>query len=227
MAPVLCTFIIFLGSVLGLSTGVDQFNQLSKLNLVSQSMGTLLIGLMTGTFTFFILNLFLYICPSEKVRELLLTYAPPSLVLTGFVFLISSSVFIFLKISLGLTLLMFPIVYKMKWYSQIQKIKNQKIMAESLGARPFHIFKCILYPQCAKTSLFLSGVVAFWVAGDFAFSRIIAGQDVSVALLIQGLVSNYRLELASLLIWWMLILGLVCYLFFVGLYYVFSKKSFS
>ncbi len=231
--PLICVLASFSGSFYGVLKGWIQIQELSilKSNLISQSIGTLTLGLTTGVICFVFLSGLLFAFPHIKFQKIIFAYIAPSLVLTGFIFLLiankSSQGFVFVEIALGLNLIFFPVLYKMKFFDVLQELNSQNEMAKLLGASPLKIFRNITFPQALPSLCFLSAASAFWASGDFALSGIVSGQDFSIALLIRGLVGNYRLEIANVLIWWMLFLGIICYLFFLGINYVFGKKLIS
>ena len=94
-----------------------------------------------------------------------------------------------------------------------------------MGSTRFLTFKKIVFPQVFPSILFLSGLGAFWAIGDFAISKIIYGKSVTLALHIGDLVGAYKLELANLLVFLLLFLGLIVFTIFREMKYVISKKN--
>ena len=69
----------------------------------------------------------------------------------------------------------------------------------------------------------LAGIASFWAVGDFALGKLLLPQDVTLSLLIESLLSSYRLNAAMALMSLLLVLGICCYLFFWSLQFVYSK----
>ena len=72
---------------------------------------------------------------------------------------------------------------------------------------------------------FLSGLGALWACGDFALSGMLLGDDMTLALQMKSLFTNYRLEQALVLLIPLVILSVIIFLIFQGLSYV-CRRSF-
>ncbi len=106
----------------------------------------------------------------------------------------------------------------------MQSLDLQRQMAEVLGADRWLIFKKVEFPQLIKRASFLSGLVALWMAGDFAISRILAPRDLSLSLMTETLLSSYRISQASILSVLIFIVGVLMFLFYLGVGRVLSRK---
>jgi thiamine transport system permease protein len=81
-----------------------------------------------------------------------------------------------------------------------------------------------LIPQLSKELGLIGALAALWASGDFALSSLVAYQDLTVAMLVDELMSSYRLELATWLMAPMLLAGFGCGALFLGAGYVTSRK---
>lgn len=194
--------------------------------LLDQVLGTLVIGVGSGLLCLLFLLTLIFFYPPQRYQKFLVSYVAPSTVLVGFSLLLLSPLEnVFLKIILGFVLVIFPLIYRMRWFAVLNSLHSQVEMAGLLGAGRSLVFRKVLYPQSFSAACKLSGLCAFWATGDFAISSIVADRDLSLALMVQGLLGAYRIETAGVLIWPMLASGGLCYLFFVGLGYVGNQKS--
>lgn len=219
--------------VLGYAQGIaDGFSQLSffyelRFALIKQFFGTLILSFLAGALTFIILFVIVWCRPQDWFQSFLRSYYAPSTALTGFAFLVlgpNSGIGPWIKIPLAMTLLSLTSLYRMSWESSVQSLDLQRQMAEVLGADRWLIFKKIEFPQLIKRASFLSGLVALWMAGDFAISRILAPRDLSLSLMTETLLSSYRISQASILSVLIFIVGVLMFLFYLGVGRVLSRK---
>lgn len=190
--------------------------------------GTLWVGLGVGGLTLFFLLLTAFSFPTRFLEKFMTGYITPSSVLTGFALLLigpQGGLWSLSKIVLGFSLITFPALYRMGWGSQLDSLKGQILITQTMGASWGLTFKKILFPQLIEKGGFLSGIAAFWACGDFALSTILAGGDKTLALIVQNLIGSYRLDMATLLMFILLICGIFCLVLFWGLGYVTSRKS--
>lgn len=189
-------------------------------------------GFFTGLGVFFLLLLTASLRTNSKFKKFLTFYISPSLVLMGFAYLLlsknfSASSIKYLFLFAVLSLLFWPIFYRLKLETLLSSLSNQVLLAKSLGASGFLIFKSIVFPQIIKYVSFASGVAALWGSGDFALSLIVLPKDVSLSLNIYSLLSSYRWEQASTHSFFLLILGLSLFYLFnslVPLMLTYKKK---
>ena len=190
---------------------------------------TLFVGIGTGISVFLLFSVVVYFLRDLFLRKFLLAYTGSSAAFMGFAFLLlgSESPFeVWFKWCLGLSLLFLPTLYRLMGESVLMRLKNQIDLVDLMGAsRNFSFFK-IIWPQCIPTGLFLSGIAAFWACGDFAYSSIVAGDQVHLALLIQDVFSLYRFELATILNWLLILTGLICFYLFARVGFVLHQKSY-
>ena len=182
---------------------------------------SLLLGLGAGLTTFVWLCSIAFCLQDCFLGRFLLAYTGSSTAFMGFAFLLlgaESFIVTLLKWILGLSLLFLPAIYRLGGEVVLTRLRKQAEVAKIMGASSWLCFSRLIYPQCQKSFWFLSGVVSVWAIGDFAFSGIVAGDQGHLALLIQDLFSSYRLELATLLTWLLIVNGTVCFfgLNFIG-----------
>ncbi len=148
------------------------------------------------------------------LKKFLIGYAVPSIVLTGFSFLIFTNDQVYISWICGLIILFLPSLYRWAGESFLYSLENQIQTAQTLGADMKHIFKKIIWPQCASPFFLLGGVASFWASGDFAYTMITSQGATNLAIITQQLLERYRIEQGLALIWILLFIGSLCFLFF-------------
>lgn len=199
-----------------------------KDGLIKGALGTLFVGLTTGLLILFLLMSITVSMGFHWLRRWLQSYMAPSTTLTGFAFLVlgpNEGVVSYFKIPCALALLFCGVLYRMGWESEVHRLAGQMATAEIIGATRWKTFKFILWPQVQQRALLLAGLAAAWACGDFALSRILAYNDMTLALMTETLMSTYRLGLASLLSLGVLLAALFCFFTFWGFGYVYRRKS--
>ena len=189
---------------------------------------TLCVGVGTGLIVLFLLSFVAFCLRDLFLRRFLIAYSGASVAFMGFAFLLIGSdglVAVNIKWSIGLSLLFLPALYRLMGESLLRRLKNQIQLVDLMGAGRILSFVKIVWPQCASSFFFLSGIAAFWACGDFAYSSIVAGEQGHLALLIQDLVASYRFELATVLTWFLIFSGIFCFSLFAGGALVLRKKS--
>ncbi len=221
--------VISLTGLFFISNFKKNFYQLLELSplLWESFFSSLLIGLGVG---FFVLLFFIMMSLSFQsliFRKFVVAYMYPGVTLLGFVFLtipFYSKEVVLIKWILGLSLLLFPIVYRLRGELALEKLKDQVEVARLLGGGWFFIFRRILWPQSRSTFFLCSGIAAFLACGDFAYSLIVSQGHWNLALFTYDLFSSYRLDLAILGSWLLLFLSFFVLLFWMGVAFVFDKK---
>ena len=219
------SLIIFSGLLFSFSFQLEEFMQFKEL-LISSVISSLIVSLGVGTLTFIGLILICFSYKSKKIRKGIAGYINPGVTLLGFSFLLlSSDGGVHLKWVIGLTLLFFPMIYRFRGELNLDRLEEQVLVAELLGASPFLIFKYILWPQSRHLFFLCSGIAAFWACGEFAYSLIVSQGELTFALVVYDLFSSYRIDLALFGSWALLLLSVLIFLFWIGVDFVFSKKS--
>lgn len=226
--------IIMVGFLFSYSSGViSGLQQIGNLSLYGFEIIEAFLASMTVAFlTYCLFMAFLYaFCLMGTVNRYLdifmSGFIAPSTALTCFAILIlfpSSSIWSYIKIPIAFLLLGFPSLYRLGWGEKFKSLKNQVRVAQTMGARPFEILKSITWPQMKSHSRFMSGLMATWACGDFAVSRILSTKDFTLGLIVESLLTSYRMGMASLLSFLLIV---ACGLFFsiiLGMDYVDRRK---
>lgn len=207
------TGIVLSGLLTGLPQGLQQWKATPEIQslLLPLMGGSLLVGGSVALLVYLSLMALAYLWPHALLQKFLRGYSAPSTAVTGFGFLIwgsLSEVMVFSKMALGLTLIYFPSLYRWMGESTLNPLYGQWQVAHLMGASSGLIFRRVVWPQVAPQFALISGLAAFWAIGDFAFSSIVAPRDLTLAMLVHSLMGAYRLELATLLVWPLLLMGL-------------------
>lgn len=196
------------------------------------AMGTVSISLMfslaVGCVTLALLMLTAYLDGDAWIHRLLLSVVSPSTALVGFsllFFLPDHEPWNSLKWIFGFVYLVFTGLYRWGWRQALTDLERQIVVAQSLGASRWIIFSKIKMPQLIFPASQIAGIASLWAIGDFALGKIIFGEDVTLSLLIQTLMSSYRSDAALALLSLLMFLGALSYLFFLGVGYVGRRTS--
>ncbi len=224
--------IIIIGLFGSFSMGIKQFLRLDLLRaeLPGQILNSLVVAIGTGLFSFLLFNLIAFVFYRGTLKKIILSYAAPSTVICGFAFLIfgpQGELSSLIRMILGISLISVPALIRLQFANTIYSLERQREVAVLLGASEVEVFKQVVFPQSFFSACFLSGIASFWAWGDFALSSIVADRPHTVALVIQALMTSYRLELAVLLLWLLLICGILTFALFSGIGYVYHKKLIS
>ena len=228
--PVLPALLIFFGLADVFSSKAAWQNLfLIKTSVVIAGIQTVFVGVGTGIFVLLLLSAVAFCLRDLFLRRFLIAYSGASAAFMGFAFLLIGSdgpIEVLLKWSLGLSLLFLPALYRLMGESLLGRLKNQIQLVDLMGAGKIKSFTKIIWPQCAGTFFFLSGIAAFWACGDFAYSSIVGGELGHLAMLIQDLFASYHFELATMLTWVLIVIGVFCFSLFAGVAFALRKKSY-
>lgn len=230
LIPLSLTAGLVMGSVMGWKQAWHQWISSPELHewMGRLFSGTLVVGLMSGLLVALALLLVAYLMPSRLLDQFFAGFTAPSGVLTGFALLVvggASHEGNLVRIGVGVFLLFFPSWYRLLGGTLINALRSQVDVARTMGASWGCVFRSVVFPQIIRGVGFLSGLAALWACGEFALSSIVATEDVTLALMARTFLSTYQLELSSLFVWLSLFCGLLCFLLFGGLGYVFGEKS--
>lgn len=224
-------FYCFLFSGYFVYQSVSGFEQLMNISgLVTEAVAlipsSLFLALSVGFVVMGLLLLSVWSAPNFKLQKWISGMASPSTSLLGLALLLMPFPFAIdpmLKWTIGFAYLIFSTVYRWGWLQSLTRIQSQIQIAELMGADSFLIYKKIIFPQMFSPACRLAGIASFWAVGDFALGKLLLPQDVTLSLLIESLLSSYRLNAAMALMSLLLLLGVCCYLFFWSLQYVYAK----
>ncbi len=190
--------------------------------------GSFSVALSTGTLTATLLMLIAYVEPQGLLRRSLLGYVAPSSVITGFALLIAWRTLgwaSYVKIVLALTMVGVPSFYRLYWDASLSNLRAQRSVAFTMGASRALTFWKIVFPQLMRPAAFIAGLASLWAWGDFALSRTIAERDLTLGMMIQSLMGAYRFEIATFLVWILLLGGAATFFIFEGVGRVVGQKS--
>ena len=222
------TLILVMGLLQGLPEGVRQLQHYGfDLPILWWTMGSFSVGLTVGLGVLFFVLLALWLMPHAILRGFLLGFGQPSTALFGLSLVLIGSALpwmVYVKVVVGLVLILTPIVFRWILIGPLLGLNEQLTMAELLGASRRQIFQHILFPQVIEPLAQAAAFASVWAACDFSLSSFVGEGEWTLALGIDNLLSNYREELATGLIWWLLLVASVCYGIFVGIGYGLDRK---
>lgn len=222
------TTILTFGLAWGLPEGITQLiHHWADLPIGAWLMGSLSVGVIVGCGVMGFLFLTIWLMPHAGLRAFLLGFGQPSTALFGLsLVLLGSSLpwMVFSKIILGLVLILTPIVFRWVLISPLFALEGQLTMAELMGASHTQTFRRILLPQLIGPLTQGAAFASVWAACDFSLSTFVADREWTLALGIDNLLSNYREELATGLLWFLFLVAAVCYGIFVGIGYGLDRK---
>jgi len=222
---------------IGLLWGVEQGVHVWQVNAEGFTMafwqsflGTLKITTYSPIFLFLLFCWVAASGPQSKVHWFLTGYLAPSPVLVGFALwsvLPNGGIYSELKISLALSFIFFPSLYRWRAAGVLQGLHRQFVTAQVLGAHRWEIFKKIVFPQFAKDLFWLCGVAGLWVVGDFTVISILGFGQNTLGSLTENLLGSYQLELASVVALIIMIFGFILFWILGMVGNVISQKSYS
>lgn len=168
----------------------------------------------------------LYFQSESWLKSILMTYVTPSTAVLTFAWLMifSNEPFIlYSKYIVVLFILTVPSALRIFFWDKLSGIISQVEVARTLGANKTKVVSVILWPQMKMTICTMSSVVGVWVMGDYAVSRFMLSKTVTIAMLMDSLISSYRLEMAFGVGALLLILSGIYFLIF----YVIGGGSFA
>lgn len=199
--------------------GLDQ-------KIISLIPNSFLIGLLGAIVFLFIYLIQSYLSVRSKVHGFLISFVFGSSALSGLAyFLFFHERLLFLGFILCLVTLFYPSILNFSGWSLLQSLSWQSDVAEIMGASRGLIFRKIIFPQVIKRGCFLAALCGFWCLGDFAISKIIFAQEISLAMLTESLMSSYRIQAAYAVSSVVLLLGIFLFVLLGALGHVLDKKS--
>ena len=196
--------------------------------ILLSSLNSIILSLGVGLLTLFLLVAICFSYQNVKLRKAIASFTPPGVSFMGLAFLLIpfyNQTFVLIKWSLGLSLLLFPWIYRFRGERALERMSFQVETARFLGADWPLIFKEILWPNNRSLFFLCAGIASFWACGDFAYSLIVSSGHWNLSLVVYDLFSSYRLEEAILLSWLLLGVGFFVFLFWLALAFILEKKS--
>lgn len=187
-----------------------------------------ILGISVGLMTLCFLLLTAWQAPFSSLHRLIVGFVSPSTALLGFSFLFflpNEEPWNKVKWVVGFSYLVFSTLYRWGWDKALSGLSEQAQVAKTLGASQNLIFTDILFPQVIAPAARIASVASFWALGDFALGKILIGRDATLSLLIETLMSSYRLQAAMALMGLVLVLGALSFAFFGGIAYVAHRTS--
>jgi ABC-type Fe3+ transport system permease subunit len=221
LAAVLSLSGLFFGALVGfkkLFTNVILLHSLSGL-----AINSFLTSGLCGIYVFLFFYALCWLISDRFVVNWFTGYTTPSVVLLGLAFYLLP-LKITNKLAVGLAFLFVPALYRLQMRSSFESLRQQIAVAQVLGASRSQMAIQIIWPQVRHVALFLSGLAAFWASCDFAFSSIVTGQIMNLALTARSLLSSYHMDLAIVYVWLSVFIGLILFLIFWSLSYVTSRR---
>lgn len=174
--------------------------------LLSAIWSSFILGIGVGTVTVLALCLMALSFQSVVFRKFTLSYLNPGTTLTGFAFLIMAlPLGIWFDWILGLSLLLFPLIYRFYGESLLEKLEGQVETARLFGAGWGLIFRDIIWPVCYRGFFLCGGVAGFWASGEFAYTLMVSKGEWNLSLIVYDLFSSYRLDRALQAAWLLLL----------------------
>ncbi len=229
IVPLFASLILVIGLLEGVIAGARRAFALPPLmaQLPSLLAGSVLVGFLAGLFTVVFLLLIAYVRPQGLFRKIVTAYAAPSSVLVGFSLLIvwrDLGFASYVKIALAMTLVTVPSFLRFRWTALLDSLEGQVTIARTFGAGPGLVFRKIVLPQVIRPAFFLGGLCGLWAWGDFSLSGVVAERTMTVAMAVNGLMESYRLDIATFLVWFVILGGFVTLGLFVGVGNVLGQK---
>ena len=218
------------GLVEGLPAGFAQLLSLVELraDIGDLLAGSMLVALGTGGLCIAFLAALAFVNPRGLLRRLLLGYATPSAVLTGFALLFlwrTTGTATYVKIIFGLSIATVPSFYRLQWDSLLRALEGQRVVALTMGASEWLTFSRVVWPALVRPAFQIGGLAAVWAWGDFGLSSVVAERSLTVAMVVQGLMGSYRLDAATALVWIVIAGAGFTYLLFAGAARVLGSQS--
>lgn len=188
---------------------------------------SLFLSFAVGILVFILLLLSAWDFPASNVQRLIRGISSPSTSLVGFGFLVVAGASIYSQSIvwlLAFLLIYFTSLFRLGWAEDLESLRGQVQVARVLGAKPNLIFAHILVPQLIPKAALIAGLGSLWALGDFAISRIIFSQDLTLAMLIESLMSSYRIEAAMGLLTLYFACGFLLFTLFMGIHYVTRRE---
>lgn len=99
----------------------------------------------------------------------------------------------------SLVLMILPALLRLNIESKMQTLEPQIQVAQIMGANKFLVFGRIVFPQVKRELALIAGMTFLWTLGDFAVAKFFLPSGSTLTLLIENLMTSYRIQGAILL----------------------------
>ncbi|MBC6414934.1 MAG: hypothetical protein GDA46_00865 [Bdellovibrionales bacterium] len=207
---------------------LSAFNKLKVILplIVKGALNSFFVSFLVAVLTLFFLIGLSLSYQHKKIRKFIASFTSPGVSFLGFALLLVpfyNEVAVGIKWVVGLTLLLFPWIFRFRGERALERLDFQVETARFLGADEGLIFKKILWPVNRSLFFLCSGIVAFWACGDFSYSLIVSGGHWNLSLLVYDLFSSYRLNEAVLLSWLLLFVSFFVFMIWLALAWLYQK----
>ena len=191
---------------------IQAFSAASKLlefqnEIIQSTLNTFLIVICTLILTVLILLLWIFDY-AQNLRPNFVTHLiSVSTILVGFAFYLTfpqAKLFDYLKMPLAFSIIFLPLLFKMFLEKNVESLKTQIIVAKIHSISYPKIILEILFPQLRKPLAVGFSFLFICLISDFAISKSLGTQTLTLGLMAQSFLMSYRLELAFLLSFYML-----------------------
>ena len=213
----LFAFVISLGGMfMGVGKGMTQFIELFNTHfpVMSLWLNSISLSLFAAGISLVLYLTLSYLWVDAKLNKFTVGFGSVSSVMLGlglFVMPLPNTI----KLGIGLSILFFPLAYRLFGLTSLNALTRQCEVAELMGSTRLQRFQTIIFPQVLPSALRLAGVVSFWTIGEYAMSSVVTGELFNLGLLAKSFMMGYRLELATILNWIILLSGGALFLIFL------------
>ena len=230
---VLLYLALYLGGYLwGITHALSSLHQLAEFySDLWQASWVSLKGLMLFLmFCFVLLFLLIFDLVGYRRHSFVSHLISPSTILVSFVFYLlfpQTAGFDTIKMVLAMSILFFPSLYKSFIERPLTQLQDQLLIAEVFGLSKMQMVVDVVLRQIKKPILLWMSFLIVWFLSDFAVQRALGNQSQTVGLLAEGFLSSYRLSLAYLISFYILVFWfvVVAVLYFIlEVFHVIYKK---
>lgn len=169
-----------------------------------------------------LLGLSIFSLQSVPLR-FLRVYFPPSIALIGLAGLIlAARTSLWFAYLWSLILLFLPMLFRFGFETRLEALQDQVQTAQVLGAGRLFTWRSIVVPQIWPQLCFFFGLAWLWCLGDFALAKFFLPSGDTLPLLIENLMTSYRVHAAMAVGSLILILGGIFMFFIRGVSHVFD-----
>jgi thiamine transport system permease protein len=168
--------------------------------LLGAGVQSLFLAISAMSLVFVLGLLFVWEMIRSSIPGLLRSYFPLSVSLIGMTgIILSDQLGNQLAYIVSFVLMVFPSVFRLGLDSKMGVLKSQVHVARVLGASRWLVFTEVIFPQIKGELTLMMGMTFLWTIGDFAVARFFMPTGSTLTLLIENLMTSYRIQGAILL----------------------------